>query len=273
MPDGTRTAADLIRRLLDKGYTDATGAVINAIARNGSSGVMAKRLDDLNAEVARLEAAGELLSPDNPVARALLADFEDAMRANRALVASAADDVQLTGIDAAGQIVRQMSIPGWSDDMLASIGVRWNQPNPEAVKALVDYVRRDAFITKLAKYESGTTERIQSVLVNTFVQGFGPRKAAGVLAQAVQGLPTNYAHQLLRTLQLTASRVHRWRTGSPIVTSWNTRSGSRRSMTGRASRALHSMARYYQLTRALTITTWADARASQRCGGYQLQRL
>jgi hypothetical protein len=57
----------------------------------------------LDKEVQRLMDAGEKLTPDNAVLRALLADLEDTMTVNGRVVDGASEAVQQTGMDAAAQ--------------------------------------------------------------------------------------------------------------------------------------------------------------------------
>jgi len=45
---------DLIRRLLDRGYTRATDQVIRAIVRDATTGIIAQRLAELDEDARRL---------------------------------------------------------------------------------------------------------------------------------------------------------------------------------------------------------------------------
>lgn len=209
-PDRT---ALLLRSLLDRQYVNATGAVVRAIVTNGSTGLIERRLVELESEAARLAAAGKTLDRNNPVVQAFMSDFDEAMRANQALVNSVASDVQATGINAAGPVVRQGALPGFTDAQLAQIGIQWNAPAPEAVNSVVDMISGDAWTAKLAKYGEGTVEQVNGVILNGMAAGKGPLQLASMLRQVVQGLPASNAQQLMRTLQLTAfreaQRIHR----------------------------------------------------------------
>lgn len=207
MPDDPRVRATrLVGQLIDRDYARAVGPVVRAITHNSDSGALGRRLKELDDEVARLAAAGERLKPDNAVARALLKDFDDAMRANAALVDGVADDMVLSGARNAGAMVRGGALGGMTDAQLASIGAQWNVPNPEAVARIVQYTSSDAWAEKLKRYETGTTDVVQNVLVRGFVEGKGPRLVAEELSAAVMGLPAAYAEQMTRTLQLTSLR-------------------------------------------------------------------
>lgn len=124
MPGRGETAIDLMNRLLDRGYVQASGAVLQAITRNSTTGLMARRFEELEREAARLAAEGARLTLDNAVVRAFMADFEDTMRANQALLNSAAGAVQQTGIDAAGRLPARWHCPA----LQTRCCVRWALP-------------------------------------------------------------------------------------------------------------------------------------------------
>jgi hypothetical protein len=200
------TVQDVLVRLIDRQYTRAAGAVIQAITQGSSSGLVAKRLQELDAEAARLAGEAKRLTPDNPVVRALLADFETVMRANGALVSSAAGPVQETGIIAAGPITRQLALPGFTDDMLAALGVAWNVPDPDAVAQVVRYTDSVAWQERIAAYSAGGVEAAQQTALRGMVLGWSPLRTAREVRRVVEGLPPYQANQMLRTLQLTAMR-------------------------------------------------------------------
>lgn len=213
MPGRGETAIDLMNRLLDRGYVQASGAVLQAITRNSTTGLMARRFEELEREAARLAAEGARLTLDNAVVRAFMADFEDTMRANQALLNSAAGAVQQTGIDAAGPIARQMALPGFTDEMLRAMGIAWNVPNPEAVARLVNYASSDAWAGLVGKYGDDAVAVVKAVAVRGALEGWGPVRTAREMRRMVEGIPPNTANTLMRTLQLTSLRdaqvVHR----------------------------------------------------------------
>lgn len=212
-PSRAPTVAELMASLLDRGYTRAAGAVLDAVSANGSSGVLKRRLAELEQEAARLAAEGVRMTPQNPVMRALIADLEDVMRANAALVNSASEGVQASGIQASSVVQRQLALPGVSDAQLRALGVRWNVPNPEAVAQVVNYAESDAWAALLGKYQTGTVDTVRTIAVRGMTAGWGPLRIAREVHAVVTGLPTHEANVLLRTLQLTAMRdadvVHR----------------------------------------------------------------
>jgi hypothetical protein len=200
------TISQLASRLLDQGYTQATSAVLHAITSNGTSGLMAQRLRELDAHVADLVAKGLVLRADDPVLRALLADLDTTLRADEALMASAAGTVQQSGVDAAGPIMRQLSLPGLTDEMLAGLGIQWNVPNPAMVARLVDYAESEAWRGMVNRFGEGVWETVRNVAIRGALEGWGPERIAREVRGLVEGLPTAQANTLFRTLQLTSYR-------------------------------------------------------------------
>lgn len=203
-PRGSVT--DLIAGLLDRGYNQVAQPVLNAVARSASSGIVRQRLAELDAEAQRLAEAGERLRPDNPVLRALLADLEDALRADAQLIDGAAQPVQQTGINAAGRVQRQLALPGMTDQQLARIGIRWNSPDPEAVARLVQYAQSDAWAALLGRYASDVLDVITSQAIRGIALGWSPLRAAAEIRRVSENFPAHVANNLMRTLQLTAYR-------------------------------------------------------------------
>lgn len=212
-PGRAETSLELMNRLLDRGYTEAAGPTIQAITRNGTSGIMATRLRELDAEAARLAKEGLRMTAQNPVARALIADFEDVMKQNAALVNGAAPGVEATGIQAAGPVARQMALPGVSDQALQTMGIRWNVPNPDAVAQIVNYSGSDAWAEGLVKYGDNAVELVRDTALRGSLMGWGPARTAREMRALVEGVPPNVANTMMRTLQLTSLRdaqvVHR----------------------------------------------------------------
>lgn len=174
---------------------------------------MAKRFAELETEAARLANLGRKLTADNPVVRAFLADFEDTMRANQALLSSAAVAVLLSGVQAAGPVTRQMALPGVGDEALRTLGVRWNVPDPEVIARLVDYASSDAWAEKVRQYGDDAVALVMGAVVTGAINGWGPLRTAREMRRLVGGVPPNTANTLLRTLQLTGFRdaqaIHR----------------------------------------------------------------
>lgn len=203
----------LVAGLLDQGYDEVVTPVLRAINRNGTSGLMAQRYRELEAEAQRLAAAGERLQPDNPILRAVLADLETALARDAAVIDGMAAEVQATGSEAAGTVVRQLALPGFDDNALRVIGVEWVVPDPEAVAQVVNYTGNPLWQSKLGNYRDGILAVARNQAIRGVIEGWGPVRTARAVRQAGVDLPVSAANTMMRTLQLTgyreASVVHR----------------------------------------------------------------
>jgi hypothetical protein len=200
------TVVDLITGLLDRGYDQATGSVLQAVGSSTSTGLIERRLNELRAEAERLAEAGERLQPDNAVLRALVADLDDTLRGDAALLTPAARRATRTAIDAAGRIQRQLALPGMTDTQLARIGVQWNTPDPEAVARLVGYVESEAWGNLIARYGDDVIGVVRNQAIMGIVRGWNPLRAAGEIRRITHNLPAHVANNLLRTVQMTSYR-------------------------------------------------------------------
>lgn len=196
----------MINGLLDRGYNATVQPVLNAVARSTNSGLIQQRLGELDAEVARLMAAGEKLKPDNPVLRALLADLETTMAVNGRVVDSAAQPVQQTAVDAAAKIQRQLALPGMTNQQLAAIGIKWNVPDPEAVMRLVGYSQSPQWAATINKYGQDVLAIVNNQAIRGIAAGWSPLRTAREIRRTTEMLPAHQANNLMRTLQLTSYR-------------------------------------------------------------------
>lgn len=201
-------SAELLSDLLDSGYTEAVRQVIGAITRATEEGIIARRLREFEQRAAELAAQGLPFDPDDPVLRALLADFGVELKKQALLIDSAAPDLQELGIDAAGRFFRQTTLPGFSDDEVRElIGTRWNVPDPEAINAAVQFTTGDAWREELERYAVGIEQQVREIAIRGFVSGQGPIGIARDLRYAVEGMPAFQANNLMRTLQLQSYRA------------------------------------------------------------------
>lgn len=197
---------ELISGLLDRGYVSATRPTISAISSGVTSGRIDTRLNQLEAEAARLAELGETFTADNPIARALLADLDDELRRQAGLINRAGPGLVESGSNAAGTITRQLALPGFSNQQLEVMGIRWNVPDPEAINRAVGYLGSDAWTTELSRYADGTLDVINNHILNGIVQGRGPLAIAREARQLTEDLPIARANNLMRTLQLSSYR-------------------------------------------------------------------
>jgi len=205
-PTGTNRIGELTRALLDRGYEQATRQTLNAIAGSVGGGLIQQRLAELEAEAARLEAAGQPLRPDNPVLRALVADLDTELGRIAQRVDAAAADVQRRGIDAAARLTRELAIPGVTDEQLRLIGVQWNVPDPEAVNRLVGYVNSSAWQAEMARYPQQVLDTVRNQAIRGIAEGWNPLATARLIRQMAEGVPARQANTLMRTVQLQAYR-------------------------------------------------------------------
>jgi len=208
IPEPVRGASitDLVTRLLDRGYTQTVSPVLDAVTRSVSTGRIRRRLVELETEAARLADAGERLSANNPVLRAFLADLDDTLRADARLIDTAAEPLQASAVQAAGQIQRQLALPGFSDGQLRAIGVIWNQPDPEMVARLVQYAGSPAWETALEKFGPDVVAVVRNQAIRGAALGWGPIHSASEIARLATTFPRYQANNLMRTLQLTSYR-------------------------------------------------------------------
>lgn len=205
-PPKQGSVQDLINGLLDRGYNNTVQPVLNAVARSTNSGLIEKRLNELDKEVQRLMEAGEKLTPDNPVLRALLADLDDTMKVNGRVVDGAAEAVQQTGMDAAARIQRQLALPGMTDAQLAKIGIAWNKPDPEAVAQLIQYASSNEWAAMLTQYGDGVVSAVLNQAIRGIAEGWSPLRTAQSIRNITENMPGYQANALMRTLQLTSYR-------------------------------------------------------------------
>lgn len=204
MPAGT--IGELVGGMLDGGYDRAANATLQAVAAISNSPLIAQRLDELDAEAARLLAAGERLGPDNAVLRALVADLEPLLTRAAVQLDNSAADLTGAASNLAGSATRQLALPGMTDAEIARIGLRWNVPDPVTVARLVDYADRPAWDAEIDKYPSLTIDMMRNQAVRGMVEGWSPLRVAAAIRRQAVALPVAQARTLTRTLYLESFR-------------------------------------------------------------------
>lgn len=205
-PPRAGTITDLVNGLLDNGYNRAAQPVLTAIARGTNSGLIQRRLAELEAEAERLDAAGERLDPQNPVLRALLADLDTELGRAAGRMNNAASSVQDTAINAAGKIQRQLALPGMTNVQLARVGLVWNAPDPAAVAQLVDYAGSQAWDNLLNQYGADVLGIVNNQAIRGIALGWSPLRTAREIRRITESIPAHHANNLMRTLQQTSYR-------------------------------------------------------------------
>lgn len=197
---------NLISRLLDRGYQRTTRDVLARIAATTNTGRVQQRLSELNQEAARLAETGQRLTPDNPVLTALLTDLNPALRRSATLIDAAAPALQTNGATAAGQLTRQLALPGLDDQAIAAFGISWNTPDPEAVNELINLVNTAEWADELGGYPNRILSTVNNQAVRGVLEGWNPLRTAREITRITQSLPSAQANTLMRTLQLTSYR-------------------------------------------------------------------
>lgn len=201
-PNQQQDARTLVSRLLDGNYTRAASLVVAAIS--GATG--SPQVAGILLLIRQLAADGVRLTPDSPPVRLLRMELLTQLGAIRPLLNNAAGQLQATGIQAGSTLARQLSLPGFTDEALARIGVAWKTPDPEAVARLIDYATSDAWQAEIKKFAANATDDVLKVVTRGIVNGWSPEKTARALADAVEGFPVNRASTMMRTMQLSSYR-------------------------------------------------------------------
>jgi F like protein len=196
----------LLEGLLDQGYHEAIAPVAQALFNQTQYGILKTRLDELETEAQRLQASGKMLTPQNPVLRAFRADLNDVLNATAQRMNDASGNVVTSGVNAAGEWVRQTSLPGFADNTLAVLGVQWNRPDPAAVNALVNYTALPAWQDEINAYAPDIDDVVRGIAIRGIADGWNPLRIARELRQTVDGLPAARMNSLMRTLQLQSYR-------------------------------------------------------------------
>jgi hypothetical protein len=195
-----------INDLLNSGYNETASSVIRAMGSEMNDGIVAQRLAELEQEAERLAAEGEMLSPDNPVLRAVLADMDEFQQRNQRRITDATSALTTDGVNVSSTITRQLVLSGMSDNQIAQVSAQWNRPDPQAVAALVDFTQDNAFKDLLSGYGDDVIQRISARATSGFVNGWGARRVARSIRTIATGLPVSQAETILRTLHLQSYR-------------------------------------------------------------------
>ena len=196
----------LIRQLLDKGYEDVAIQVIDDINGRMTTGIVATRLNQLKEESARLAAAGQQLTPDNPVLRALVADIEPVSARIASRLDVAAETLMDSGEKSAADLTRRIAFAGLDSPEFAGLSARWNSPDPEAIRSTLNYLNKSAWRDELSDLPTSLIDKINARVNFGIVHGWNPTKTAGIIADTLPGIGMRRAQTLMRTIQLTSYR-------------------------------------------------------------------
>lgn len=196
-------ARQLADTLLDRAYVKVTAPVIQAIVDSPTSRLISRRLDELEAEIARLAAEESTLDADNAVLVAFRTDLDTWLRRIAALIDANAPAIQRTGIDAGAAIARQLALPGVSDQQVSQIG--WTTPSGDQIEEAIDYTAGTKWQDALKMFEEGVAAIILAAIARDMADD-----AAGMVAtlrSLIDSVPRFKADSLMRTLQLESDRA------------------------------------------------------------------
>ncbi len=199
--------SSLLANTLDRDYAQAIRPVLQALARDARPGsLLARRLDELEAEAERLAMEGRQLDINNPVLRALLADFGQVLASQQQKIDAAGLVVLEAGVRAASRLTPQFAVPALTPRRLLMLGYAWNRPSPEAIARTIHYTSRAAWQAEIGRFGRNVTDSVQKIVIRGMAEGRTPQKIAGDVRQAVTGMPKYQAETLIRTLQSHAYR-------------------------------------------------------------------
>ncbi|MGB1285032.1 MAG: hypothetical protein ACPG7F_00745 [Aggregatilineales bacterium] len=196
----------LIRQLLDRGYADTATQVLADMNGRMRTGIVATRIQQLKDEAGRLSAAGQQLTPDNPVLRALVADLEPVSARLASRLDVAAEALMDNGEKSAADLTRRLAFMGLDGQQFASIAARWNSPDPEAIRSALTYLNSQAWRDQLAGFGDTVIDSLNTIVSRGIVHGWNPVKTADIISTALPGVPARTGQNLMRTLQLTSYR-------------------------------------------------------------------
>ena len=205
--NGGNQATTFVNALLDNAFNSAFEQNKRRIERGGKDGLVGQRLDELDAEVTRLEEASTRLTLQNAVVVALLVALRAELTRDSALVDAAGLDLQESGVTSALRASQALALRGVDSQTLARLGIRWNTPDPEALTTLVGYTQSSAWRDSINAYGERVAGTVENQVLRGLVEGWSPRKTAREMRRIVETLPASYAEMQARTLQLESYRT------------------------------------------------------------------
>lgn len=200
--DDSNQIAGIIESVLDRGFM----RLMRPYLRGGTSPAMERRLNDLQTEAERLASEDKPLARDNPFVVALTVTLSEEMAQTAVNVRGLAQAVQADAVNATGVLYRQISLGNLADAQLAQIGIGFNQPDPDAMLALVDYVGRSEFADAMRISSDVVLRTVNNQIIGGVLNGWSPLRIAETVSATVRDLPISQVNTMMRTLQLSAYR-------------------------------------------------------------------
>lgn len=101
--------------------------------------------------------------------------------------------------------------------------IGWNQPDPAAVRNLINYADSAPMQAALGQYAPYHAQQLADVAVMGISRGWNPRRIASAMRAYVRQMPLSDADRIMRTAQVWSYRqanVEAWRQNSQVVQGW-----------------------------------------------------
>jgi len=196
--DDSNRVTGLIEGVLDKGFT----RLIRPFLARGASPELDRRVKDLQGEAERLDKEGQRLTADNPFLVSLSVTLGEDLARQQAILRDIAQQLQADGINAARVLHRRIALGDLSDDNLASLGIKWGVPNPEALNAVVNYVGNVEFANAMRISSDVVLQAVKNQILMGMANGWSPGKLAETVITTARNLPLSQATTMMRTLQI-----------------------------------------------------------------------
>lgn len=219
------TITQYANKALDAVYQRTAGRMLAQIGALATSqnGRMQSALKKLDEEAQRLKKDDKRLTPDNPVLKNALGEYENTMETAARLIQANDNQIQDAGIAIASAAVTAKVFLGLSGQVMQDGG---NPVSPQAVKfygeqieqqglvwnaistldTVTSYVDSPAWIARMEGWGKGYADLTRDIILKDIQNGAGPIATARHLRQVAEGLPVSASESLTRTLQLTSYR-------------------------------------------------------------------
>jgi hypothetical protein len=131
---------------------------------------------------------------------------------------------EMTGLQENGIVTGANAAQGLSETIGGRIVTRvWNEPDPEALSRLINYVDSPAMQSRFATFGENAATNLADTLLNGIAQGLSPRATARMMRDWIDGVPLSWANNSARTVQLYSYRFanhQAYRENSRVLDGW-----------------------------------------------------
>ena len=208
MPVDEIKIAQAIQRLDQAGYVDASRQTMAALTRstNSPSGLIQRRLGELDVEANRLAEMGIPLTRGNPVYQQTLGDFQHTMNENGQRMLRAGSDIADAGSARAAATLRY-GIRNTTDPRLyAAFDAQFAAPNSDQIRRAIGFIDDGSWTDEVGHFVNGSIQSVDDIAIRGLAAGWGPMRTAAALRRLVEEAHTGAANTLMRTLYLESSR-------------------------------------------------------------------